>query len=79
MLNLAMEISTIKEIDDLSNLFIALISIAAGARFIFLFLAMMENPDESGQIRKKMRNLVIFVVLSILVYSIRDVLVKYLF
>lgn len=64
-------------IDSITNALIALISLGAGARCIYIVFQMIFDPDEKENYIKKLRTTVIAFVLGISTLSIKTIVLSY--
>lgn len=66
------------KIDDITNVFILLISLGTSLRIVYLSFMIMLNPDEKDSYINKIKNTAIALILSISVFSIKEI-AKYYF
>lgn len=66
-----------EELDSLAGLFINLIRAGAVARVAHCFLKMIGNEDEYGLYKKRIENVVKFVILAESVWILKDLAIHY--
>ena len=64
-------------IDEISNLFIWLIRIGAGLRIAFCFFRKMGNEEAAGVYNKRMKNTLVFHILSESIFQIKEMAMYY--
>lgn len=80
MKNLKLVLSSVRyfaEINDISKLILALISIGTIIKLVYLFISLSSGED-SSIIKKKIKNLLIFYIMALLSYAMIEILFIYL-
>ncbi len=64
-------------IRELSNAFVWLIRIGTGTRIVYCFMKMINNDEEAGIYKKRIRNAIGFLVLAESVLQIKEIIFHY--
>lgn len=64
-------------IDQLSLIIQGLLVAGVALRVIILLIKIVLNPDEKSQLMPKIRNALVFMVFGIVIFQIKDLIVRY--
>ena len=64
-------------IDQLSLIIQGLLVAGVALRVIILLIKIVLNPDEKPQLMPKIRNALVFMVVGIVIFQIKDLIVRY--
>ena len=64
-------------IDDISNAVLILIRAGAVCRVVFCFIRMMTADEEATQLKKRIRNTIIFYIVAELVFILKALIIQY--
>lgn len=64
-------------IDQLSLIIQGLLVAGVALRVIILLIKIVLNPDDKPQLIPKIRNALVFMVLGIIIFQIKDLIVRY--
>lgn len=64
-------------IDELSKVLISLISVGSIARIILNLIRLQSAEDEAASYKKRTRNTIVFLIISVSIYEIKNVVDYY--
>lgn len=64
-------------INQIIRAFMALIEAGGIFRILMIFLEIMQEPDSKDQNMKRIRNMIVFMILTVLIYNLTNTVMKY--
>lgn len=67
-----------ERIDEISRMLQVLILAGVGVRLIYIFIKLTHEEEEAPRYKKRLKNTIIFAILSQLAFVIKDIIFSYL-
>jgi hypothetical protein len=62
---------------QVTDVLLALIGVGIGLRLVEIFVRMATNPDDAGNYKHKIRNLVVFAILAVSIKALAELIQGY--